>query len=88
MNLILLKPESYLLRKQLYAYLATLGATSSITEFDKVCTQFEKKPAVHSAGHLVLPSSVMKVCTQYLENQLYTYKACKSRPSHFHVFTD
>ena len=30
--------------KQLYIYLATLGA---VAEFDKVCTQFEEKPAVH-----------------------------------------
>ena len=34
-------------RKQLYTYLAMLGATSSITEFDKVRTQFEIKRAVH-----------------------------------------
>ena len=33
--------------KQLYTYLATLGATSSVSEFDKVCTEFEEKPAVH-----------------------------------------
>ena len=33
--------------KHLYTYLATLGATSSIAEFDKVCTQFKEKPAVH-----------------------------------------
>ena len=34
-------------KKQLYTYLATLGATSSVAEFDKVCTQFEEKLAVH-----------------------------------------
>ena len=34
-------------KKKLYTYLATLGGTSSITEFDKVCMQFEEKPAVH-----------------------------------------
>ena len=33
--------------KQLYTYLATLGATSSVAEFDKVYTQFKEKPAVH-----------------------------------------
>ena len=33
--------------KQLYTYLATLGATSSVAEFDKVCTQFEENLAVH-----------------------------------------
>ena len=32
--------------KQLYTYPATLGATSSVAEFDKVCTEFEEKPAV------------------------------------------
>ena len=31
--------------KQLHVYLATLGA---VAEFEKVCTQFEEKPAVHS----------------------------------------
>ena len=34
-------------QEQLYTYLATLGATSSVAEFDKVCTQFKEKPAVH-----------------------------------------
>ena len=33
--------------KQLFTYLATLGATSSVAEFDKACTEFEEKPAVH-----------------------------------------
>ena len=45
---------------QLYTYQATLGATSSVAEFDKVCTQIEEKLTLHlgSAGHLILHSSV------------------------------
>ena len=34
-------------KNDLYTYLDTLGATSSVVEFDKVYTQFEEKPAVH-----------------------------------------
>ena len=31
-------------KNQLYTYLATFGA---VAELDKICTQFEEKPAVH-----------------------------------------
>ena len=55
----------------------------SVTEFDKVCTHFEEKPAVHlrQQGHQVLASQVtvfVEVCTQFQENQLFAHKACKS----------
>ena len=30
-------------------YLTMLGATSSVAKFDKVCTQFEERPALHLA---------------------------------------
>ena len=71
--------------KQLYTYLATLGATSSVAEFDKVCTEFEEKPAVH------LPRYRRTLGTAFIsyrvrersvhnsrKKQLYTYKACES----------
>ena len=57
-------------RKQLRT---NLGATSSIAEFVKVCTQFEEKLAVHStqylgsAGHLVLPSSITECDEVYTQ---------------------
>ena len=39
------------------AYLATLGATSSVAEFDKVCcTQFEEKPLYNYKACISTPS--------------------------------
>ena len=56
-------------KKQLYTYLAMLGATSSVAEFNKVCPQFEQLYTyLGSAGHFALPSLVTefdKVCTQF-----------------------
>ena len=60
-------------RKQLCTNLATLGATSSIAEFVKVCTQFEEKLAAYStqylgsAGHLVLPSLITECDEVYTQ---------------------
>ena len=57
-------------RKQLST---NLGATSSIAEFVKVCTQFEEKLAVYStqylgsAGHLVLPSLITECDEVYTQ---------------------
>ena len=78
-------------RKKLYTYLATLGATLFVAEFDKV-TQFEESQLytyLGSAGHLVLPSSVTRA-TKSVHNYsrktlLYTCKACESTPSCFHI---
>ena len=43
---ILARSVHHFRKKQLYTYLATFGATSSVAGFDKVYTQFEEKPAV------------------------------------------
>ena len=54
--------------KQLYTHLATLGATSPFAEFDKVCTQFKEKPAVHlPRKHRTLGTAFIgyRVCTQF-----------------------
>ena len=78
--------------KQLYTYLATLGATSSVAEFDKVCTQFEEKSQLYtylgSTGHLYCLhrlQSAKKFVHNSRKTQVYTYKACESTPSRFHV---
>ena len=70
-----------------------LGATSSIAEFGKVCTQFEEKPAVHlPRKHRTLGTAFIgsvQSATRSVHNsrktQVYIYKACESTPSRFHV---
>ena len=53
-------------RKQLHTYLATIGPTSSVAKFKKVCMQLRKSQVytyLGSAGHLVKECN--EVCAQF-----------------------
>ena len=72
-----------------YTYLAMLGATLSVAEFDKVCTQFEENPAVHlPRQHRTLGTAFisymcgMRSIHNSRKTQLYTYKVCESMLPH------